>query len=48
MLNGLGGLLGLLVLIIILRWLLSDEAGALASEILIDLLTLLRDLVNEL
>ena len=37
-----------LAVLIILRWLLPPEIGELASQILIQILTLIRDLVSQL
>ncbi len=44
--KGLNGLIGFLVLIMVLRWAIPPEASALASEILVKILTILRDLIS--
>jgi len=44
--KGLNGLIGFLVLIMVLRWAMPPEASALASEILVKILTILRDLIS--
>ncbi|OQB93030.1 MAG: hypothetical protein BWX82_00689 [Parcubacteria group bacterium ADurb.Bin115] len=44
--KGLNSLIGFLVLIMVLRWAMPPEASALASEILVKILTILRDLIS--
>ncbi len=44
--KGLNGLIDFLVLIMVLRWAIPPEASALASEILVKILTILRDLIS--
>lgn len=41
----LSSIIGFLVLILVLRWAMPEEAAALASEILVKILTILRDLI---
>ena len=43
----LSGLIGFLVLIMVLRWAMPPEASALAGEILVKILTILRDLISQ-
>lgn len=44
--KGLNSLIGFLVLIMVLRWAIPPEVSALASEILVKILTILRDLIS--
>ena len=43
----LSGFIGFLVIILVLRWAMPEEASALASEILIKILTIIRDLLMQ-
>ena len=43
----LSGLIGFLVLIMVLRWAMPPEASALAGEILVKILTIIRDLISQ-
>lgn len=43
----LSGLIGFLVLIMVLRWAIPPEASALAGEILVKILTIIRDLISQ-
>jgi len=43
----LSGLIGFLMLIMVLRWSMPPEASALAGEILVKILTILRDLISQ-
>jgi len=45
--KGLNSLIGFLVLIMVLRWAMPQEASALAGEILVKILTILRDLISQ-
>lgn len=48
MFKGISEFLGVLLLLLILRWLLPSEVGQLASEILVKILTIIRDLLLQL
>jgi len=41
----LSSIIGFLVLILVLRWAMPEEAATLASEILVKILTIIRDLI---
>jgi hypothetical protein len=41
----LSSIIGFLILILVLRWAMPTEATALASEILVKILTIIRDLI---
>lgn len=43
----LSGFIGFLVIILVLRWAMPEEISALASEILIKILTIIRDLLMQ-
>lgn len=43
----LSGFIGFLVIILVLRWAMPSEASALAGEILIRILTIIRDLLTQ-
>ncbi len=47
MFKELSGLLGFLALLLVLRWAMPPEASALASEILVKLLSIIRDLLSQ-
>ncbi|MBN2884481.1 hypothetical protein JXE04_01000 [Patescibacteria group bacterium] len=43
----LSSIIGFLVLVLVLRWAMPPEASALAGEILVKILTILRDLIMQ-
>jgi len=43
----LSGFIGFLILILVLRWAMPEEASTLASEILVKILTIIRDLLMQ-
>lgn len=47
MFKTLNGFLGIIILIVVLKWALPQEAVALASQILVKILTLIRDLITQ-
>ncbi len=47
MFKELSGFLGVLVLLLILRWALPPEVASLASEILVKILSIIRDLLMQ-
>ena len=47
MFKTLNGFLGLIILIIVLKWALPEETVSLANEILFKLLSLIRDLLAQ-
>jgi hypothetical protein len=48
MFKALNTFLGILAFLLILRWLLPPEIGDLAAQILIQILTIVRDLIGQI
>jgi hypothetical protein len=47
MFKELNGFLGVMMLLLVLRWALPEEISALAGEILVKVLTIIRDLITQ-
>ncbi len=47
MFKELNGFLGVMMLLLVLRWALPEEISALAGEILVKILTIIRDLITQ-